>query len=95
MDELNFDWDDANIRHIGEHDVKPEEAEEVLLGDPLDLGFDLVDGEERWSYVGETSQGRILRVLITLREERVRVVTAFEASKRQKALYLRSKAVPE
>ena len=29
-----FDWDDANIRHIAEHDVNPEEAEEVVLGDP-------------------------------------------------------------
>ena len=36
-----FDWDDANVTHIAEHDVAPEEAEEVILGDPLDVEFDI------------------------------------------------------
>jgi uncharacterized protein len=85
-DEL-FDWGEANISHIAEHDVVPEEAEEVILGNPLDLGFDLVNGEERWSYLGETNEGRLLHVLITLRLERIRVVTAFEPSKRLRARY--------
>ena len=86
-DEL-FDWDDANIDHIAEHDVEPEEAEEVILGDPLDAGFEVVDGEDRWSYVGETSEGRILRVAITLRGERMRVVTAYDAPTYWRTLYL-------
>jgi uncharacterized DUF497 family protein len=90
-DEL-FDWDDANILHLAEHDVEPEETEEVMLSDPLDAGFDAADGEERWSYVGETSQGRILRVVITLRKGRMRVVTAFEPAIRIKQLFLREKA---
>jgi len=90
-DEL-FEWDDANIAHIAEHDVIPEEAEDVILGEPLDLGSEVVDGEERWSYVGETSQGRILRIVITLRGERMRVITAFEAPRYWKAFYLEQKA---
>ena len=65
-----FDWDDANIRHVAEHDVTPEEAEEVILGDPLMLGFDVVDGEDRWAHIGETNEGRILRVVITIRGRR-------------------------
>jgi uncharacterized protein len=85
-DEL-FNWDEANIGHITEHDVSPEEAEEVILGDPLDTGFEVTDGEDRWAYVGETGQGRILRIVITLRDERIRVVTAFEAPKYWKAFY--------
>jgi hypothetical protein len=32
-----FDWDDANLLHIAQHDVTPEEAEYVLFHDPLDL----------------------------------------------------------
>lgn len=63
-DEL-FDWDDANILHLAEHDVVPEEAEEVILGDPLDIGLEVVDGEERSSHVGETNEGRILWVVIS------------------------------
>jgi uncharacterized protein len=91
-DEL-FDWDDANIHHIAAHDVVPEEAEEVVLGDPLEMGFEkTVAGEDRWSYVGETSRGTVLQVVITLRGEKIRVISAFEPTKRDKLFYLAYKA---
>jgi uncharacterized DUF497 family protein len=67
MDNSLFDWDDANIAHIAEHDVAPEEAEEIILRDPLDIGLEVVNGEERSSHVGETNEGRILWVVITFR----------------------------
>ena len=92
MDNSLFEWDDANILHIAEHSVEPEEAEEVILGDPLDIEFSVVDGEERWSYLGETNDGRIMWVTITLRGKRMRVVTAFEPEKHWKVLYLEEKA---
>jgi uncharacterized protein len=92
VDNSLFDWGDENIEHIAKHNVAPEEAEEVILGDPLDIGFDLVDGEERWSYLGETNDGRILWVTITLRGKRMRVVTAFEPEKHWKVFYLDEKA---
>lgn len=28
---IGFEWDEANIKHIGKHDVLPKEAEEVFL----------------------------------------------------------------
>ena len=93
MNDASFEWDDANIAHIAEHDVTPEEAEQVLLDDPLELEFDAgPGGEERWVYLGETDEGRILQVIITLRGERIRVVTAFEPVRRLRMLYLESKA---
>lgn len=93
MNDALFDWDAANIGHIAEHDVTPEEAEEVVLGDPLEVGFETSAAEEdRWIYVGDTNQGRILQVFITLRGEKIRVVTAFEPTMRDKLLYLKSKA---
>jgi hypothetical protein len=87
-----FDWDSANINHIVEHDVSPEEAEEAILNDPLDVGYDVVNGEERWSYLGETNEGMILRVVITMRGSRIRVLTAFEPSRYQQNFYLERKA---
>jgi uncharacterized DUF497 family protein len=92
MNELLFDWDAANIVHIAEHEVSPEEAEEVVLSEPQDVGFDVVNGEDRWSYIGETTSGLILRVVITMRGDRIRVLTAFEPSRYQKNLYLKRKA---
>jgi uncharacterized DUF497 family protein len=92
MTKPEFDWDEENIGHIAKHNVAPEEVEEVILGDPLDIGFDIVDGEERWSYLGDTNDGRILRATITLRGKRMRVVTAFEPEKRWKIFYLEETA---
>jgi uncharacterized DUF497 family protein len=45
--DLEFDWDEANIGHLARHNVSPEEAEQVILSDPVDLGIQMVEGEER------------------------------------------------
>jgi len=37
--EIEFDWDEANIAHLARHTVTPEEAEQVMLSDPVDLGM--------------------------------------------------------
>ena len=89
MDEELFDWHDANIDHIGEHGITPEEAEEVILGDTLEMGFDKSETREnRWSYIGETKRGIVLQVVITMRREKVRVVTAFRPMTRDEISYL-------
>lgn len=89
MNDALFDWDDANILHVAEHDVTPEE---VILRDPLDIGLELVNGEERSSHIGETSEGRVLWVVITFRGERMRVEPAFEPDKQWKIFYFEQKA---
>jgi uncharacterized protein len=93
MATLYFDWDEHNIGHIAGHDGTPQEAEEVLLGDSLEVDFNPDrNGEERWTYFGETDRGCILTVIIPLRGEKMRVVTAFDAECRDKLLYLKTKA---
>jgi hypothetical protein len=42
--------------------------------------------------LGATSQGRILVVVITMRGDKIRVVTAYDATQRDKQLYLTTKA---
>jgi uncharacterized DUF497 family protein len=80
--DIDFDWDEPNIGHVARHGVQPAEAEEVILNDPVDLGMEVVEGEERYLNLGATFQGRVLLVVTTWRENRVRVVTAFEPIKR-------------
>jgi len=77
---LEFDWDSANLSHIALHSVAREEAEEVLLGPAFELDTYTVDEEERIEEVGATGRGRILKVVSTVRNGRVRVVTAYDAS---------------
>jgi uncharacterized protein len=67
---------------VARHSVLPDEAEQVILNDPVDLGMEIVKGEKRYLNFGATVQGRVLLVVTTWREDRVRVVTAFEPIKR-------------
>ena len=80
--EPEFDWDEANIGHVARHNVLAEEAEQVILNDPVDLGLEIAEGEERYLNLGATVLGRVLLVVTTWRQDRVRVVTAFEPIKR-------------
>ena len=56
--EIEFDWDEGNIGHLARHNVLPREAEQVILNDPVDVGVEMVEGEERYLSVGATAQGR-------------------------------------
>ena len=48
-------------------------------------------GEERFLNLGSTNQGRILLVVTTWREHRIRVVSAFAPAKRLVRFYLTEK----
>lgn len=86
-----FDWDPDNISHIARHGVSASEAEQAVLNDPIDLEFQLADEEERIVQLGETDAGRILVVVTTMRDDLIRVVTAFPAAKRLTDIYLTHK----
>jgi hypothetical protein len=52
-----FEWDDANRSHLARHGVSPEEAEQVLVNNPLDLDPQYVNDEWRFPSVGLTRFG--------------------------------------
>lgn len=81
MNDEQFEWDDANKPHVAEHGVTPEEAEQVILNRPVDLGTELRGGEPRMAQIGETNYGRVLVVISTTAGKRIRVVTAWPANK--------------
>jgi uncharacterized protein len=85
----SFAWDDANIAHIARHRVAPDEAEQVISGARLPIGSEEERGEERHTELGETAAGRLLLVVWTWRGERIRVVTAFPANRKWRALWRR------
>jgi len=88
---IEFDWDEANIDHLARHHVLPAEAEHVILNDPVDLGMEIFEGEERYLNLGATRRDRVLLVVTTWREHRIRVVTAFEPIKRLIQFYYKEK----
>jgi hypothetical protein len=47
-DGIEFDWDAGNRKHLAAHKVTVREFEAVMRNSPLDLAYELVDGEERY-----------------------------------------------
>jgi uncharacterized DUF497 family protein len=87
-----FDWDTANVAHIARHGVEPAQVEQALSNDPVNLSYVVAgSGEQRWASVGPTDDGRLLVVVWTVRGDRVRVVTAYPATKRVRAAYASAK----
>jgi hypothetical protein len=56
--EIEFDWDEANVGHLARHSVLPEEAEQVIHNNPVDLGMEIIEREERYLNLGATLSSR-------------------------------------
>jgi len=83
-----FDWDAENILHIAEHDVTPAEAEQVIDSNPVYLDYSIQSGEVRHREIGETAAGRILLAISIIRNDRIRVITAYSPSRSLRTMYL-------
>jgi uncharacterized DUF497 family protein len=86
---VTFECDWNNLRKIRAHRIAQEEAEQALLNDPVPLYEQAVQGEFRFVYYGETNAGRLLAVVVTERQNSLRVVTAYNLDASQKREYLR------
>ena len=86
-----FDWDEQNIGHLARHEVTPGEAEQVIINRPVDLESSLQNGEDRVVQIGETDAGRVLVVVSTMRNKKVRVVTAWPAKERLRRYFATQK----
>ena len=60
--DLTFDWDPANTRHVGRHGVTQIEVGEVFANEAVDIDYQVIEGEARWTSVGHTAAMRILVV---------------------------------
>jgi uncharacterized DUF497 family protein len=88
---IEFEWDEENREHIGRHGLRVEDVEFVLQHRTLDLGLQDWQEEERFSEVGMTASGRVIEVVTTWRGNKVRIVTAYDATKRKRILFSRDR----
>ena len=82
-----FDWDENNLRKIRAHRIKRDDVEFALSNGPILIYEQNVGGEPRFVYYGETDTGRLLAVVFTERDGRIRVVTAYNFDAGQKKDY--------
>ncbi len=87
---MEFDWDDANILHLARHNITPEEAEQAIRNDSLLLESQVVDGEVRSMEIGITDRGRILTLVLTEKSPALRVITGWDASRKEQMIYLQT-----
>ena len=85
-----FEWDDDKAdANYKKHGVSFDEACVVLFDDLATVKEDKREdyGEQRFISVGASGKGRILQVIWTQRETRVRLISAFKADKKQRKDY--------
>ncbi len=87
---IDFDWDKANSeKNDHKHGVFYKEAEEVFTNDDLIIVPDTRHSqhEERHYVYGLTNENRRLLIAFTVRNHKVRVITARNMSKKERAWY--------
>ncbi len=88
---FEFEWDRGNsTKSLTKHGIESHEVEAVFrsgLALPLGVQIAPVANEQRLGIVGPTLSGKILQVAFTLRDGRVRPISARLASKKERAQY--------
>ena len=90
-----FDWDRNNLKKIRAHGVKTIEVEEALSSGPILIYEQDAGVEARYVYYGETTGNRLLGIVLTEREGKIRVITAYDLDAGQKRDYLERRAEGE
>ena len=87
-----FDWDGGNSnKNWVSHRVSQEECEQVFGNRPVVDTAVYAGSEHRYFALGTTNFGRRLFVLFTVREQRVRVISARDMSRQERRNYEREK----
>jgi hypothetical protein len=85
-----FDWDVGNSgKNEESHDVSDAECEEVFFDPRKKLFNDTIHSgrEERYILLGQTKGKRILFVVYTIRNKKIRVISARDLNKKERKLY--------
>jgi serine/threonine-protein kinase len=86
---IHRDLKPANIK------VTPEGRVKVLVNGPILICSQDVEGEPRFVYYGETHLGRLLAVVVTERDDKIRVVTAYDLDAGQRRAFFERRAKGE
>jgi hypothetical protein len=87
---MEFEWDPAKARRNERKHGLPLEEAATVFGDPLAVTFSDPDHsteELRSLTIGSSSLGRLLIVSHTERAGRVRIISAREATRRERKIY--------
>ena len=94
---IGFDWDDGNIyKNEKKHGLNYKLIEEVFFNEPLLIVEDYQhsDNECRCAAFGQDDKSNKIMVIFTARDKLIRVISAREMRKKEKAFYENNKNNP-
>lgn len=87
---VSFDWDKGNVdKNWKKHQVYFKEAEEIFFNKPLKTFRDTshFQEEDRFVALGITNKGRKLYVVSTIRNGKIRIISARNQSRKERRFY--------
>ncbi|MBI4656229.1 MAG: BrnT family toxin [Elusimicrobia bacterium] len=90
-----FEWDERNINKNWEkHRVKYAESEDVFFNNPIIVDIEkskILYHEDRRIAYGATNTGRLLFIAFTLRNDKIRIISARPMSRKERKFYEEAK----
>ena len=90
-----FEWDEGNAdKNWLKHGVSQGECEEIFFNSPLLIVADEAHSgaEARFYALGQTEAARLLFVVLTIRGNLIRVISARDMNRAERKEYLRAQA---
>lgn len=85
-----FEWDKGNIdKSYEKHGITPKESEEIFLDENLKVTRDIRHSqrEKRFIGLGKTFEKKILFVVFSIRKNKIRIISARKANKKERRKY--------
>src|SRR5258708_5400767 len=86
-----FEWDEGNSKKNKEkHNVEKDECEQLFFNQPLIIFEDdrhTTEKEKRYGALGKTNEDRKLAIYFTIRNNRIRIISARDQGKKDKQEY--------
>ena len=85
---LGFDWDQGNLEHIKKHEVEYSECEEIFYNEP-EFFYDGKHSrqEDRFLAYGITDEHRLLTLIFTIRQNKLRVISARNQNRHERRVF--------
>ena len=86
----SFQWDKWNTdKSYEKHGITPKESEEIFLDEKLQVSKDLEHSqkEKRFIGIGRSFKKKILFAVFTIRKNRIRIISARIANKKERRKY--------
>lgn len=87
---IAFEWDKGNFdKNLVKHEVTNKETEEVFFDRYIKIFEDIKHSqkEKRFTALGATDKNRKLYLNFTIRNQKIRIISARNQSKKERRLY--------